>query len=78
MYIGEPLYISKLFMLINKIPGVIDTKKIVFNIKNTSGYSNVNIDIDDLYSDDGSYLKAPKNVVLEIKFPKIDIRGTVK
>jgi len=78
MYIGEPLYISRLFQMINKVPGVIDTKKITFSIKNTNNYSAVNVDIDDLYSADGSFLKAPKNVVFEIKFPNKDIRGSVQ
>ena len=78
MFIGEPLYISKLFQLINNVPGVIDTKKIVFSVKNTAGYSTININVDDLYSEDGSYLIAPKNVVFEIKYPNTDIRGSVQ
>ncbi len=78
MFIGEPLYISKLYQLINNVPGVVDTKKIVFSVKNSSGYSAINIDIDDLYSEDGSYLAAPKNVIFEIKYPNTDIRGSVQ
>ena len=78
MFIGEPLYISKLYQLINGVSGVIDTKSIKFTTKNSGQYSSVLVSIDDLYSADGSYLKAPKNVVFEIKFPTTDIRGSVQ
>jgi hypothetical protein len=78
MFIGEPLYISKLYQLINGVSGVIDTKSIKFNTKHSGQYSSVTVNINDLYSNDGSYLKAPKNVVFEIKFPSTDIRGSVQ
>ncbi len=78
MFIGEPLYISKIYSILNNVDGVIDTKKVSFNIKNGTKYSSARVNIQDLYSEDGSYLKTPKNVVLEIKYPDDDIRGAVQ
>ena len=78
MFIGEPLYISKLYQIINNVDGVIDTKKVNFNVKSSTKYAPTVIDIQELYSDDGSYLKTPKNAILEIKYPDTDIRGSVQ
>ena len=77
-FIGEPLYISKLYQMINGVSGVIDTKRVVFSVLNTGRHSSVSVNIDDLYSADGSVLQAPKNVIFEIKFPDTDVRGSVQ
>ena len=55
-----------------------DQKKI--NIYNKSGgnYSATSINFDDLKSRDGTFYKAPKNVIFELKFPNADIRGVAK
>ena len=76
MYIGEPFYITKIFNLINKVDGVIDTVKVTPIIKTGTNYSSAPVGIDDMKSMDGSYLKAPKNVIFEIKFLSSDIRGS--
>ena len=75
MYIGEPFYLTRMYNLINKVPGVIDTTKLNAKIKTGSSYSPTMVSIDDMKSNDGTYLKAPKNVIFEIKFPNTDIRG---
>tara|TARA_R100000388_G_scaffold23750_1_gene18063 strand:+ start:23631 stop:25430 length:1800 start_codon:yes stop_codon:yes gene_type:complete len=77
-YIGEPIYLSSLYNIINKVNGVADVKKI--NIFNKSGgnYSATSINFDDLRSRDGTFYKAPKNVIFELKFPNADIRGVAK
>ena len=77
-YIGEPFYITEVFNTINKVDGVIDTTKVVPSLKIGNNYSNPPITLLDVKSNDGTYLKAPKNAVYEIKFPSSDIRGTAK
>ena len=78
LYIGEPIYISEIFNTLNKTEGVVDVKKVkVFN-KGGVGYSPIVLDFDDLISKDGSYLKVPKNVIMELKYPNLDIRGIIK
>ncbi len=78
LYIGEPLYLSTFYNILNKLAGVTDVKKIT--IKNKSGgvYSSNSLNFDKILSKDGTYLKVPKNVILELKYPAIDIKGTVR
>lgn len=40
------------------------------------GYSTAPVSIKEMKSKDGTYLKAPRNVVFEIKNFNLDIRGT--
>ena len=75
MYIGEPFYLTKVYNLINKVPGVVDTTKVNAKIKTGTSYAPAIVLIDDLKSKDGTYLKAPKNAIFEVKFPDTDIRG---
>lgn len=76
MYIGEPFYLTNVYNIINKISGVIDTTRITPQIKVGASYSGVIMNINELKSPDGTYLKAPKNAIFEIKFPSTDIRGS--
>ena len=75
-YIGEPFYLTEIFNTINKVDGVVDTTKITPVLKVGNNYSNPTISILDIKSNDGTYLRAPKNVIYEIKFPTTDIKGT--
>ena len=78
MYVGEPIYISSIWNTLNKVEGVVDVKKVdVFN-KSTAGYSGNVLDFDDLMSKDGTYIKTPKNVIMEIKYPNLDIKGIIR
>jgi hypothetical protein len=40
-------------------------------------YSDLNFDIDRYTSSDKRYINVPVNVVMELKFPNVDIKGTV-
>lgn len=76
MYIGEPFYMTKVFNVINKVDGVVDTLKVTPIIKSGTGYSSAPVSIMEMKSKDGTFLKPPRNVVFEIKNLNIDIRGT--
>ena len=76
-YIGEPVYITKIYQTINRVQGVVDTLKVTPLIKQSSNYSNLGLEIDEILSKDGTYLKCPKNCVFEIKFPDQDLKGTI-
>lgn len=78
MYIGEPFYISKIYKELNKLDGVIDVQNVIFNIKNSANYASSPISLDELVSSDGTFLKTPKNAIIEIKFPKLDIKGIAR
>ena len=76
--IGEPFYITDVYNYLNDVIGVIDTTKV--NITNLQGgqYSDTFLDIDSMLSADGRYVKCPLNAAFEIKFPSLDIKGSVK
>jgi hypothetical protein len=78
MYIGEPLYITNIYNIINKTEGVVDTIDVSIRLMSGTGYNTAPVSIDQLLSKDGTFLKTPKNVVLEIKnFEKV-VRGSAR
>ena len=76
MFIGEPFYLTKVYNAINKVQGVVDTTNVEVSLKTGPGYSTAPVSIEQLKSNDGTFLKAPKNVIFEIKFFDRDVRGT--
>jgi hypothetical protein len=78
MYIGEPLYVSKIYRELNKLDGVIDVQNVVFNVKNSANYASSPISLEELVSNDGTFLNAPKNAILEVKNPNLDIKGVAR
>ena len=76
MYIGEPFYITNIFNIINKVDGVVDTTRVTPILKTGTGYSSAPVSIEEMKSMDGTYIKAPRNVIFEIKNFNTDIRGT--
>jgi len=77
-YIGEPLYLTRFYEVLNKTVGVIDVKKVSLNNKSNGRYSAISLNFNKIVSRDGTYFKVPKNVILELKYPDLDIKGTVK
>ena len=78
-YIAEPVYINDIYNILSKTVGVIDVKTVGVKNKNASnhgsGYSNTQLEMGDIISQDRTYYKAPKNVIFELKFPEQDIKG---
>ena len=78
LFIGEPLYLTDIYRRVNRVSGVVDVKSIKINIKSGGVYSGNTIDLDEIMSRDGTFYKTPKNVVFELKYPNLDIKGVVK
>ena len=77
-YLGEPFYISGVYSTLNRVPGVVDVIDVEVIAKNSANYSSYTFNIEDNLSPEGRYIATPQNVILEIKFPDQDIRGTIK
>tara|TARA_R110002124_G_scaffold267795_1_gene435221 strand:+ start:1681 stop:3474 length:1794 start_codon:yes stop_codon:yes gene_type:complete len=77
LYVGEPLYISDIYGILNKVRGVVDAKMVRIANKTGVGYSSTFVKMDDLLSADGLTAEAPENVALEIKYPASDIKGVI-
>jgi hypothetical protein len=75
--IGQNISITEIYNTLNKLDGVVDTTNVSITQKVGSVYSDFTIDLQSLTSFDRKYISAPKNVIYEVKFPSIDIKGTI-
>ena len=75
--IGEPFIITEVFKVLKNVKGIIDVTDVVIRVKSGGDYSNVFLDVDRLISSDGRLVELPKNVIYEIRFPVLDIKGSV-
>ena len=75
--IGESFFITDVYSVLNSVQGVVDTTQV--SILGVSGgiYSSTFFDIDASISPDGRYINVPNNVILELKYPSEDVRGSV-
>jgi phage-related baseplate assembly protein len=78
MYIGEPLYVTRVYEILNRVDGVVDVRKVKVYNKTGGAYSNINLDMDKILSKDGTFFHTPDNTILELRFPDEDIKGIAK
>ena len=79
LYMGEPLYITDIYNILNKnVSGVVDTKSVKISLKSGTSYSGVSFDLESATSADGRFIEVPQNVALEVKFTNSDIKGMVE
>jgi len=76
--IGESFNITEVYQILNSVEGITDTTRVKILRKDTLDHSSTFMDIEENLTPDGRAIKCPANVIFEIKFPKHDIRGTVK
>lgn len=77
-YVGEPIYITRIYQQINDIDGVVETSDVKLNNLSGGNYSTTVLNFNDALSRDGTFIKIPQNAVAELKYPDLDIKGTVK
>jgi len=77
-YIGEDVNISEMYKELAKVMGVYEVINVKIVNKTGSNYSGNSISINKNLSPDGTKLVIPKNAVVEIKYPDVDIKGQVK
>jgi hypothetical protein len=75
--VGEAVYISEIYKLLNDVPGVVDTTNVELVNKSGGVYSDVVYNIDSNLSDDGRFLLIPEDAVAEVLVPGADISGVV-
>lgn len=75
--IGEPIFINDIMKAIKNTIGVLDVVSV--NVVNKVGgnYSDVSYNMEDNLSADGRYIMFPENVIWELKFSDIDIKGVI-
>jgi hypothetical protein len=75
--VGEAVYISEIYKLLNDVPGVVDTTNVELFNRSGGVYSSVVYDVDANLSDDGRFLMIPEDAVAEVLIPGSDILGVV-
>ena len=78
MDIGQPLYITDIYDRLNNLEEIVDVTSVEIENKAGALYSDSTINIDQYISADGRILYAPENVIYELKYPALDIKGTIK
>jgi hypothetical protein len=76
--IGEPIKITDVYRELQKVNGVVDVTSVDIGLKSGGVYSESNYDFDAALSSDGRMIEAQPNVVFELKYPNIDIRGAIR
>ncbi len=75
--IGERFYITDIYSVLDAVPGLLDVVDVKITKKIGAEYSSTALDLDELTDPDGRFIDIPENVILEIKFPNADIKGTI-
>jgi len=75
--IGESIYIGDIYKELQRVPNVIDVLDVKLVTKSGSPYSEYNFDLDAHLSSDGRHINADKDSAFEIKYPNIDVQGSV-
>ena len=76
--VSEPFYITDVRDILKSVPGVVDVIDVQVRQKSGGNYADLNFDIDRNTSPDGRMIKIPEDIIWEVKYPNIDIKGVVK
>ena len=76
--IGESFQITSIYKVLRNVTGVLDVTSVRLVSKVGGSYSSAFYDLDKNITPDGRILLVPENVILEVKYPKADLRGTVR
>ncbi len=75
--LGEPFSITKIYDSLKKVNGLIDVVNVIIEEKVGNIYSNSTFNFKANTSADGRYINVPLNVIMELKYPNSDIKGTI-
>ena len=72
------IYITKIYDRLNNLDEIVDVTNV--KITNQAGglYSDEALSLKEYISADGRILYAPDNVIYELKYPNLDIKGTIR
>jgi hypothetical protein len=76
--IGEPITLNDIFRQLNKVPGIVDVISVQIVNKNGGLYSESDFDPIRAMSSDGRSIRATEASIFELKFPNVDIEGSIK
>lgn len=77
-FIGEAINVADIYNTLSNVDGVLNVSNVKIVNKIGSNYSNVQFDINENTSPDGSSIIIPNNGIAELKYPSVDIKGKIK
>jgi len=78
LHMGETFSIASIFRALGRVTEVLRISDVRVYQKTGPAYSDIYYDTEERKSSDGASVIAEKDVVFEIKFPEVDIRGAVE
>jgi hypothetical protein len=76
--IGQPIYITKIYDKLNNLDEIVDVTNVKITNEVGGLYSDDTLSLKQYMSADGRILYAPENAIYELKYPNLDIKGTIK
>jgi len=76
--IGESIQITDFYKVLQKVPGIVDVEDLEIVPKTGAQYSDLSYDFVENLSPNGQRIEAANNVVFELKYPNVDIKGSVR
>ena len=76
--IGQSFFISDIYNVINDVPGVVDVVGVDVFQQTGAAYATTSFVVQDYLSADGRVITFPPDFIWEIRYPKVDIKGTLK
>ena len=70
--------ISDVYRELLKVNGILDVYDVQIIPKQGGNYSESNYNFDSTLSADGSMILAAETTIFELKFPNVDIQGTIR
>jgi len=75
--IGESIRYGDVLRVLKNVDGLLDVVNLKFIRKTGTSYSTSIFNIDQMTTADGRTIVAPSDVIFEVKFPEVDITGTL-
>ena len=75
--IGESIRYGDILRVLKNIDGLLDVVQLKVVRKTGASYSTSIFNIDQMTTADGRIVVAPSDVIFEVKFPEVDITGTI-
>ena len=75
--IDESLYVVDIYRQLHQVPGVVDVVDVKIVQRSGGNYSDTSYNFAAALSTDGRYLNSRINTIFELKYPSVDIQGTV-
>ena len=75
---GASIYITDVYKSLQRVEGILDVTTVEIILKNGGIYAESSYDMETALSGDGRRILGQENIIFELKYPNIDIKGSVR